>query len=399
MKLFSKKITGLFLIALLIIGLLPAASFAEVETNAKIFITADDAYRLYVNGNLIGKDWQEGTTDELKWKTVETYNVTLTDDFVIAIEAVDLFGSIAGVSATVEITGKPSFDISNSVWKVSTSANSEWKTEKFYAEGDNWKTITPVTPHQSWPSAGQWGWTDNPTSPITNQTTFFKYYVPMPVVPKGTVNVYHYLIDSTTSLGTVPPMTGAYTTDYQTSPLDLTTHTVKVPENAKGQFTANPIDVIYFYTLKPVPTETNPVPTETQPPTTIPAETQPPTTIPTELPTQVVQPTTEDDNDENTFLIYPTTEAATEATTVAQTEEVVIVVDEDVALGENVIVDFDAILPWEAPPVDPADGEVLLDEPTPLADALPQTGQLPGGLFVGLGGLISAAGLFLKRKG
>lgn len=42
--------------------------------------------------------------------------------------------------------------------------------------------------------------------------------------------------------------------------------------------------------------------------------------------------------------------------------------------------------------------EVVLDEATPLAEALPQTGQATPELFFGLGGLISAAGLLLKRK-
>lgn len=38
------------------------------------------------------------------------------------------------------------------------------------------------------------------------------------------------------------------------------------------------------------------------------------------------------------------------------------------------------------------------DEETPLATALPQTGQIPTEVFVGIGGLISALGVFLKKK-
>jgi len=42
--------------------------------------------------------------------------------------------------------------------------------------------------------------------------------------------------------------------------------------------------------------------------------------------------------------------------------------------------------------------EVVLDEATPLGDALPKTGQVSPELFYGIGGLISAAGVYLKRK-
>ena len=42
--------------------------------------------------------------------------------------------------------------------------------------------------------------------------------------------------------------------------------------------------------------------------------------------------------------------------------------------------------------------EIEIDEPTPLGSALPQTGQLPAELFYGIGGLITAAGAFMKRK-
>ena len=40
----------------------------------------------------------------------------------------------------------------------------------------------------------------------------------------------------------------------------------------------------------------------------------------------------------------------------------------------------------------------LTEEATPLGDGLPKTGQLPSALFLGLGSLLSAAGLWIKRK-
>lgn len=59
--------------------------------------------------------------------------------------------------------------------------------------------------------------------------------------------------------------------------------------------------------------------------------------------------------------------------------------DESIAEGFN----FDLI--YDEP-------EELTEEETPLAAALPQTGQLPAGLFYGLGGLISSLGVFLKKR-
>ncbi|MBE0451065.1 MAG: LPXTG cell wall anchor domain-containing protein, partial [Clostridia bacterium] len=40
----------------------------------------------------------------------------------------------------------------------------------------------------------------------------------------------------------------------------------------------------------------------------------------------------------------------------------------------------------------------LPNEAIPEGSGLPQTGQLPAELFVGLGGLITAAGAFLRKK-
>ena len=63
-----------------------------------------------------------------------------------------------------------------------------------------------------------------------------------------------------------------------------------------------------------------------------------------------------------------------------------IVTEEETPLGEAAT---------EAPTVE----EVIVpEEDTPLADALPKTGQLPPELFYGLGGLVSAAGVFLKKR-
>ena len=94
MKKSIKKIMGIMLSAMLLVGLFQGANFAATNatTNATIEITGDDAYILYINGVEIGRDWQAPGTDQTRWRSVETYNVTLLDDYIIAIEAADQIG-------------------------------------------------------------------------------------------------------------------------------------------------------------------------------------------------------------------------------------------------------------------------------------------------------------------
>lgn len=60
------------------------------------------------------------------------------------------------------------------------------------------------------------------------------------------------------------------------------------------------------------------------------------------------------------------------------------------------------VVPEEETPLGEAtEPEVIIDVPedeVPLADALPDTGQLPSELFYGIGSLISAVGVFMKRR-
>ncbi|HAS73231.1 MAG TPA: hypothetical protein DCS67_03710 [Clostridiales bacterium UBA8960] len=102
------------------------------------------------------------------------------------------------------------------------------------------------------------------------------------------------------------------------------------------------------------------------------------TVIPVQPPTE--QPTTEEP---------PTSEPTTAATT----EDLE---DEPVALGEGI--DFVDVDQYLGAPVVEIFEEIDFEEPTPLGSTLPQTGQLPAELFYGLGGLVTAAGAFLRRK-
>ena len=89
---------------------------------------------------------------------------------------------------------------------------------------------------------------------------------------------------------------------------------------------------------------------------------------------------------ETVFVQVP---ATTEAPTEAITEEVV-------PLGVATILDFDELYVGEEPVVEVP--VIVEEEETPLADALPQTGQLPVELFYGLGGLVSTLGIYIRRR-
>ena len=76
--------------------------------------------------------------------------------------------------------------------------------------------------------------------------------------------------------------------------------------------------------------------------------------------------------------------------------EIIIEEEEPTPLGPAI----DLSTEEEEEPVldEPAEEIILLDEELPLGDALPLTGHLPTELFFGLGSIITAAGVYLKRK-
>ena len=78
----------------------------------------------------------------------------------------------------------------------------------------------------------------------------------------------------------------------------------------------------------------------------------------------------------------------------------VTLVEEETPLGEAVTpFNFDAIYDnMESITEAASDEAIILDEETPLADALPQTGQASPELFYGIGSIVSALGIYLKEK-
>jgi len=208
------------------------------------------------------------------------------------------------------------------------------------------------------------------------------------VVANGiiTINVKLPLIDfsvneASTDMGTISAKTDAVTiTSGSAHKLDTLVNLEASPENGyrvkswtvngeKQESTSNQLQVkLDIDKNVVVEFELIPVPSTTEPP----------------------QPTTE--------APQPTTEApqqTTEATTETITEE-------EVALGDANTFNFDALFDGsealETTTEVASDEVILIDEATPLADALPQTGQLPVEIFYGIGGLITAAGVFMKSK-
>lgn len=87
-----------------------------------------------------------------------------------------------------------------------------------------------------------------------------------------------------------------------------------------------------------------------------------------------------------------TTEPPTpEPTTTAPIEQI-----EDEPVAEGAAIEFLNVDQYLVEPIEFV--EVDFEEPVPLGSALPQTGQLPAELFYGIGGLITTAGAFMKRK-
>lgn len=97
----------------------------------------------------------------------------------------------------------------------------------------------------------------------------------------------------------------------------------------------------------------------------------------------------------DTVVVTETVVVTVPATTAATTEEVT---EEETPLAPaGTPIDLDSIYK-DMPVVEEEVVEELPVEEVPLADALPQTGQLPVEGFYGIGGLISAVGIFIRKR-
>ena len=210
-----------------------------------------------------------------------------------------------------------------------------------------------------------------------------------------------------TTTTTAEPTTTTTAEPTTTTTAEPTTTTTAEPTTTT---TAEPTTT----TAEPTTTTAEPTTTTAEPTTTTTAE--PTTTTTAEPTTTTAEPTTgEPTTGEPTTGEEPTTQSTTstpfvpEGTTrrftPAQSTEAETVIIEDETIPEGAATEpfnVDALkvsVPTtQATTQATTSDEIILDEEIPLGDALPQTGQLPAELYYGIGGLVTAAGVFLRKK-
>ncbi len=253
------------------------------------------------------------------------------------------------------------------------------------------------------------------------------YFEPLPSV------LLHYINESFEFLTPEEVLYGPLGSPYVTMAKTFEGYELTaMPPNATGVFEEEQIHIDYIYKVatteptEPTTAATTEAPTEPTTAATTEAPTEPTTAATTEAPTEPTtaattaatteaptQPTTaattaattEDDDEVVTITFIPTTSPAT---TEGATE---VITTEGVPLGAPDILNFDEIYEETVTNFDEfvedeplegtdgmVDGEEILDDEVPLADGLPQTGQVSADMFYGIGGLISGLGLWLKRK-
>ena len=95
--------------------------YSGVSGIIEISISADDAYELYVNGELVGSD------DE--WPAAESYSIpSVAGKNVVAIKGIDL-GGVAGLLAEIDFEGLHIVTSEN--WKIATESQTNWETISF----------------------------------------------------------------------------------------------------------------------------------------------------------------------------------------------------------------------------------------------------------------------------
>ncbi|MGB9876466.1 MAG: alpha-L-rhamnosidase N-terminal domain-containing protein [bacterium] len=119
----------------------------EEVKSARVWITADDAYTLYINGKLIGSDG--------RWEEAERYDVAKIlrkGENIIAVEAYN-GGGPGGLLCELEVelkSGKKLWIVSDKSWKVERERKEGWMNMDFDDEG--WTKVEEL----GMPPAG-WG--------------------------------------------------------------------------------------------------------------------------------------------------------------------------------------------------------------------------------------------------
>ena len=135
-----------------------------IPITAKVHITADNGYELYVNGSLVGSDL--GAAAEV-WKSVESYDITsrlAKGRNILGIHGVDL-GGVRGVVAAVrvEIRDKPPVElVTDGAWRATLDGKGVDYSHPEYVEGSEWRDATVIGQmgmapwgHVVWSEAGE----------------------------------------------------------------------------------------------------------------------------------------------------------------------------------------------------------------------------------------------------
>jgi predicted GH43/DUF377 family glycosyl hydrolase len=153
---------------------LPLQPPASNKRRASIYITADNAYQLYVNGTLIGSD--------TNWSAAEKYSLTLNQGKnVVAVKAINSSGAYGLLT---EVAHDDIWIESGVDWKTNTQLQSGWNTVGF--NDTTWAHASAVASYGSAPwnivsgmadgTVAKWMW-----SPVTTaDTVYFRYVITVP---------------------------------------------------------------------------------------------------------------------------------------------------------------------------------------------------------------------------
>ncbi len=435
-----------------------ATAKISVKYHATIYMTMDNRYELYINGVQQQTPVFTPSPTNYPWQSVRWYDADLKEGDVIAVKGID-DGVIAGFLADIYFNGDVYPTAVESYWRQSLVGEAGWNNKGFVPTS-NWSktfkhTSTAWTGLKGLPSGSKadWVWSKNNNfGPTGEPVVYFRYVVggkniDKPVDPTNTPPTIELKGASTINLfvgevyselgatatdkedGTLTPVVtgsvdttkvGSYTITYTATDSKEATASVtrtvivslpEADENTPPAIELKGASTINLF-LGEVYSELGATATDKEDGTLTPVITGSVDT--TKVGSYTITYTATDSKEATAsvtrtvivvakppVVLQPSNEApeTAEAPAAADAEVVDLGTDEAVAAGAANIMNFDELVnvPAVAEETVAEEVELFLD-PTPLADALPQTGQLPVELFYGVGGLITAAGVFLKKR-
>lgn len=385
-----------------------------------LYFTVDNEIEVYHNGSLITPVYTP-TGGTQPWQLIKHYSVALHTGDVIAVKGTDV-GGVAGFIGEIRINGVAYPTQADSFWRSSVLLQSDWNTKNFMMDA-SWKNVINQDA-DAW--AGQpligtpsdfdatWVWSENNTYDQTqSHITYFRYVVGgFPTVTfdsnGGNIITPITIPAGTTLTGNnialpVPVKAGF---DFTKWVLFETTTTF----NALTVVDQN-LKVIALYTPKEVPTTNPPTVTPDPPLQTTPVGPQGIVII-SFVDTEGVSISQSAQFNGEIGTNYGTVPRTITGYTLVDTPanasgsfingtvtvtyvytDGTVIIDEETPQGEGTTESTTGL-----PTVEATTEVVEVEtEEVPLAEGLPQTGQLPVELFYGAGSLIAAIGVFLKR--